>query len=610
MNRKQRRAEIKQHGPVQQDAAQTVQALFTAAMEHHRAGRLNAVILCFRKAVAVAPGFAQAHSNLGAALKEAGQLAEAVICFRKAVELAPEFAQAHNNLGAAFKELGRLEEAVSFYRKAIQLAPGNAQTHNNLGAALMELGWMDEAVAHYRKAIELAPDYAAAYCNLGDALEEMGQLDEAVACCRKAIALAPDFAEAYNNLGVALAGQRNFEEAVLCYRKVIEFIPDHTEAYSNLGDALEQQGQGQEAVAYCRRAVELTPHIAKAHNNLGVALMRQAAWAEAADCFRRAIALNPELAESHTPLAMALLAQGDMVAGWEEYEWRWKTRYLRPVQRHFAQPQWRGEAGHGRTLLIHAEQGFGDTLQFCRYAPLAAARGLRVILEVQKPLVRLLKSLPGVDAVIAQGEELPPFDLHAPMLSLPLALGTTVESIPRSIAAYLHADEAAVAAWQTRLDTIAGQNPRIGLVWAGNPRNYSPLLAATDRRRSMAPEQLAPLLELSGFHFFSLQKDGPAAPEAWKLINLMAEMDDFADTAALIANLDLVITVDTAVAHLAAALAKPVWLMNRFDTCWRWLTDRKDSPWYPTLRLYRQPAPGDWASVIADITRDLRRFPR
>ena len=295
---------------------------------------------------------------------------------------------------------------------------------------------------------------------------------------------------------------------------------------------------------------------------------------------------------------MARLAQGDMPAGWEEYEWRWKMTRLIKARRNFAQPQWRGEAAGGQTLLIHAEQGLGDTLQFCRYAKLAAARGLRVIMEVQQPLVRLLRGLPGVDLVMARGEELPAFDFHCPMLSMPLVVGTTITTIP-SAASYLHADETEVAAWRTRLAAMANQGFRIGLVWAGAA------MAGADRRRSLAPDRLAPLCDLSGLHFFSLQKGGPAAPARFLLTDFMHEIDDFADTAALIANLDLVISVDTAVAHLAAALGKPVWVLNRFDSCWRWLVGRRDSPWYPSLRLYRQQRPGDWTPVLAEIARDL-----
>jgi len=265
----------------------------------------------------------------------------------------------------------------------------------------------------------------------------------------------------------------------------------------------------------------------------------------------------------------------------------------------FARPQWRGEATR-KTLLIHAEQGIGDTLQFCRYAMLAAGRGLRVTMEVQTPLVRLLRGLPGVDLVRGCGDELPAFDLHCPMLSLPFALGTTMATVP-SATCYLHADAALAAAWQARLAAMANQCLRIGLVWAGNPD-----AVAIDHLRSLAPDRLAPLFALSGLHFFSLQKGGPAAPGDFPLTDFMDEMADFADTAALIANLDLVISVDTAVAHLAAALGKPVWLLDRFYPCWRWLTGRRDSPWYPSLRIYRQPSSGDWDSVLAEVARDLR----
>jgi hypothetical protein len=274
------------------------------------------------------------------------------------------------------------------------------------------------------------------------------------------------------------------------------------------------------------------------------------------------------------------------------------------ARRSFAQPQWRGEESAGRILLIHAEQGFGDTLQFCRYATLAAERGLRVVLEAQSPLVRLLQGLPGVDRVIARGEALPAFDLHCPMLSLPLALGVTLENI-RRFEPYLHADPAQAATWRTRLAEMTGPVPRIGLVWAGNPRNHLRGLAAVDRRRSLAPNLLAPIFNVPGLRLLSLQKDGPLAPVEFPLIDFMHEMQDFADTAALIANLDLVISVDTAVAHLAAALGKPVWLLDRYDACWRWFTGRRDSPWYPTLRLYRQPQPGDWDQVLAEVISDL-----
>jgi hypothetical protein len=269
------------------------------------------------------------------------------------------------------------------------------------------------------------------------------------------------------------------------------------------------------------------------------------------------------------------------------------------------QPQWCGEPAQGRTLLIHPEQGYGDTLQFCRYAALATAFGFRVYLEVQPPLARLARSLDGVAQVFARGDVLPPFDVQCPIMSLPFAFGTTLATVPNA-PAYLRADPTEAAAWAGRLECIDHGAPRIGLVWAGNPRLNAPRATAVDRRRSMPPEHLAPLFALGDHHFISLQKTGPALDQA-KLTDVMSEMNDFADTAAVIVNLDLVISVDTAVAHLAAALGKPVWLLDRFDCCWRWLQGRRDSPWYPTLRIYRQPSAGDWDAVISRVVDDLRQ---
>jgi len=360
-----------------------------------------------------------------------------------------------------------------------------------------------------------------------------------------------------------------------------------------------EMGRHDLAAASLHEAIAINPAPAPYHAALGNALRELGRLDEAIASYRKAITLTPELIDAHYNLSTTLLLRGELQAGWTEFEWRWKTEYLIMAQRSFTQPQWAGEPARGRTLLIHAEQGLGDSLQFCRYATLAARRGLRVILEVQAPLVRLLRNLPGVERVMARGEALPDFDLHCPMMSLPLACATTIETIPQS-AAYLRADPAQVEAWRKRLDAMPPLGPRIGLVWAGSAT------LTIDLRRSINPEKLAPLVRLPGLHFVSLQKIGPAAPADFRLTDFMADMNDFADTAALIANLDLVISVDTAVAHLAAALGKPVWMLDRFDHCWRWLTGRRDSPWYPTLRLYRQPRRGDWDSVLAEVVRDLK----
>jgi tetratricopeptide (TPR) repeat protein len=667
MNRKQRRAEAKQTGKLPPSAPPSVHAGFTAALQHHQSGRLDeaerhyrqvlaidcrhadslhllgvlahqtgrhdAAIDLIRRAIAIDAGTAAYHSNLASVLQRQGRLDEAVACCRRALELRPDYPAAHKNLASALKEQGRPDEAAASYRRALTLAPDDAETQCRLGDALRQQQQLDEAVACYRRALVLRPGYWEALINLANALAAQGRLDEAVSCCRLAAGSSPGVAEAHYNLGNLLQRQDRLDEAAASYRRALELRPGYTEAHNNLANALKEQGRLDEAAASCRRALRLSPDYAEAHYNLGNVLMEQERLDEAAACFRRALALRPDdpathnnlgrvlkrqgrpdealacwraalalqpdFPDAHTNLAMALLARGELAEGWREYEWRWHSPLMRKTRRNFDRPQWRGEAATGRTLLIHAEQGFGDTLQFCRYAPLAAASGLRVILEAPKPLVRLLRRLDGVDLVVEAGAPLPEFDLHCPILSLPLAQGTTLASIPATT--YLRADPQQEAGWRTRLAAIAGPGRRIGLAWAGNPA------LPADARRSLPPALLAPLFAVPGLHFVSLQKGGAAAPADFPLTDLMDEMADFAGTASLIAGLDLVIAADTAVAHLAAGLGRPVWLLDRFDPCWRWLAGRRDSPWYPTLRLYRQPAPGDWESVIAEVVRDLGR---
>ncbi|CAH2605604.1 Tetratricopeptide repeat protein (plasmid) [Rhodovastum atsumiense] len=467
-------------------------------------------------------------------------------------------------------QAGYLDEAEHLYRQVLAIESRHADSLNRLGTIAWQRGHHDRAIDLIGRAIAIDGENASFHSTLGAVLDEQGRPDAAIASFCTALRLRPNYPEVLNDLGNVLLKQARPEQAAACYRLALEITPDNPGAYSNLGKALQEQGHPEEAFT----------------------------------CFQRAIALAPDLPDARHNRAMALLARGDMAAGWQEYEWRWRTPQMTRFRRDFPQPQWQGEAAPGQTLLIHAEQGFGDTLQFCRYASLAAARGLRVIMEVQPPLLRLLRDLPDVDRVVARGEELPQFDLHCPMLSLPFALGTTLATIPGDTP-YLHADATQVVAWKARLAATVGQRQRIGLVWAGNPRAHLAVGAALDRHRSIPPERLASLLDLPGRQFFSLQKDGPAAPAGLGLIDHMAEMKDFADTAALVVALDMVISVDTAVAHLAAALGRPVWLLDRFNPCWRWLLGRRDSPWYPTLRIYRQPRPGDWDAVLTEVARDL-----
>jgi tetratricopeptide (TPR) repeat protein len=454
--------------------------------------------------------------------------------------------------------------------------------------------------------VEAAIDEADARCHYqrGATLAASGQHDEAIASFQRALALNANSAVVHNDLGNALRAIGQQADALASYQRALRCCADYPEAHHNVSITLGETGNMHLALAHARRAIDLRPHFHEAYHNLAALLTEVGQLDAAFDAYAHSLALHPEQPAARHGLAMLLLSRGEFAAGWCEYEWRWQTPQMASSRRSFIQPQWRGELGAGRTLLIHAEQGFGDTLQFCRYAPLAAQRGWRVVLEAPAPLVRLLRSLPSVADVLAQGDALPPFDAHCPMMSLPLAFGTALSTIPAANA-YLEADAAQVAAWQTRLGDNAQRDLRVGLVWAGNPRPHSPAAAAIDRRRSMSPTTLADLFEIPGVQFFSLQQAAQSPPA--QLIDFMPEMTDFADTAALITQLDLVIAVDTAVAHLAAALGKPVWLLDRYAPCWRWLRDRNDSPWYPSLRIYRQQQPGDWPSVLAQVTADLAR---
>ena len=472
----------------------------------------------------------------------------------------------------AHHQAGRLGDAVTFYRRSLALHPVYAEALQNLGSALADLGRSDDAIDCFHKALRLRPDYPMAHLNLGNSLWAKGQADEAIAAYGRAIALRPDFAEAHT------------------FRAIV----------------LGEQGRVDAAIAACRQALALQPGFPDAHNTLGNLLRMAGRVTEAVGCYRRALALAPGYPDAHFNLGMALLALGDFAAGWPEYEWRWNTPQMMAATRRFTVPHWRGEAAVGQRLLIHAEQGLGDTVQFCRYARLAAERGLRVTVEAPRPLVRLLRSLPGIEAVVTAGEPLPDVDLHCPMASLPLAFGTTLATIPSTVP-YLSADPGAVADWRARLAAVAGDALRVGLVWAGNPSLDRPSRAAMDRRRSLAPDRLTPLFGVPGVRFVSLQKGGPGLPDGAPIFDAMAEVVDFADTAAIVANLDVVIAVDTAVAHLAGVLGRPVFMLDRFDPDWRWMTGRRDSPWYPSLTIYRQPSPGDWESVLAEVTGDLAR---
>ena len=496
----------------------------------------------------------------------AGRLAEASASCRGILEAQPGEPNATHLLGLIAHQSGKLGEAIEHLRRAVKLAPDAPLYHANLGEMCRLAGRIDDAVKHGRRAVKLKPDYPEALSNLGAALYERKAYAEAADCHRRAVALNPGFALAHSNLGNALHAMKRFDEAVDAYRQAIAIEPGFADAWSNLGTSLHHGGQFEDGLAALRHAVALAPGHANAHSGLGI----------------------------------LLLMRGDFAEGLDEYEWRLRSGERKG--RHFPEHPWHGDTLTGRHIYLEAEQGFGDTLQFARYLPLLTARGAAVSIRVQQPLVTLLRdSLPGIDVLGDRGEPSRAVDCDCALLSLPRLLRTRLETIPAS-ARYLRAPPEAVSGWRQRLESMRGL--RAGLVWAGNPEH------SNDVRRSLDLAALAPLLAVPGVSFASLQV-GPRAADLRKsrvaadIIDLSARLTDFAESAAAIEQLDLVVTVDTSVAHLAGGLGKPTWLLLPWVTDWRWLLGREDSPWYPTMRLFRQRRDQHWSEIVARMATEL-----
>jgi tetratricopeptide (TPR) repeat protein len=572
-----------------------------------RLGRADDAVAACDRALGQKPGHWDACFNRALALLTRGDAAAALAGFDQALAVRPDHGDSWFHRGNALLALNLLAEAVDSYDHAVAVQPDHPDAWTNRGVALDRLGRPAEAVASYDRVLARHADRPVTWVNRGSALRTLRRAEEALASFDRALALAPDHATAWFNRGIVLGEQGDAAAAYDSFSRADRLRPGDVAILIERGKALHRLGRMAEATADLSRAEGLQPGNAAAAYNLGVVLRDQGQHAAALAAFDRAMSLRPDDPDAILARALVALTLGRFTEGWAGYEARWRTGLLRDEAGRFTQPLWTGdEALAGRTLLLHAEQGAGDTLQFCRYAPLAAGRGARVILEVQPSLVRLLRTLPGVAQVIARGDALPPFDLHCPLMSLPRTFGTTLETIPAT-EPYLHADP---AGWRERLAALP--RPWIGVTWAGAARRGFPELEAIDRRRSMPLAALAPLGQVPGVTFVSLQLGEAATqprPDGLMLYDPTAELMDFADTAALVSALDLVITVDTAVAHLAGALGRPVWILNRFDACWRWLPHRDDSPWYPTARLFHQPQPGDWQSVVARVAAALADLP-
>ncbi len=571
-------------------------------------GRHEQALGCSDRAIALQPLDASAHGNRGAALHALGRSAEALPSYDRAAALRPDQAKAHFNRGVVLYALGRLDEAVAAHRRATALQPAFAEAHRNAGRALRDLGRRDEALAACDAALALRPEDAELHTARANVLCDLERPAEALEAYDRAIALKPDHADAWSNRMVALRDLRRPEEALESCQRAITLEPGNARTHGKLGAALYEFQRLDEALASFDRAIALDPDDGQAHLNRAIVLNEQRRLDEAMASFDRALAFAPDDPEAHFHQAMCRLTLGEEAEGWRQYEWRWRTRQFEALARDFPMPLWLGgESLQGRTILVHAEQGLGDALQFCRYVPVLADRGASVVFEVYPGLVRLMRRLAGVSAVIGRGEPLPASDFHVPLMSLPLALGAKAHQHAEP---YLSPDPTDAEAWARRLDGIEGF--RVGLCWAGGARPDQRIAHAIDLRRSLPLAAFRPLADLPGVRFVSLQKGPPAAELAaacdWPcgpIADPTQALNDFADTAALAANLDLVICCDTSTAHLAGAVGKPVWILNRFDGCWRWGHGREDSPWYPTARLFTQARPGDWAGVMKAVKAAL-----
>ncbi|HJT78306.1 MAG TPA: DUF6165 family protein [Gemmataceae bacterium] len=544
---------------------------FTRGWEHHQAGDLRRAEQAYRHALRADPRSARTWFALGDLCEANRRLVEAAACFRQAGELAPREAVAHYRLGNALLQQNHYAEAEAAYRRCLGAQPGHVEALANLGFALGEQKRFDEAKVCYEQALALRPDLAEIHHNLGNVLREQGRMAETLAHYREALRLKPDYAGAHVNLGIALAGQ----------------------------------GEVDLAVRSLREGVRLQPNSAQAHTSLGAALCAQGRLEEALTEYEIALRLEPDNPEAHWDRALVRLLQGEYERGWQDYEWRWRCPRPPPLPP-IRQPRWDGSPLEGRTILVYAEQGLGDTLQFVRYARLLQAGGGRVVLQCQDALLPLLARTPGIDALIGHSASPPAFDVYVPLVSLPGLLGTTLSNIPAEVP-YLFADPDLVAHWRRELAPVSGF--RVGIAWQGSPQH------PWDRHRSIPLNLFEPLARIPGIRLISLQQ-GHGTEQLTSLadripILTLGELLDkasgpFMDTAAILHNLDLFITVDTALAHLAGGMGLPAWVVLQYTPDWRWLLGRDDSPWYPTLRLFRQTRQGDWSDVIASLAAALQ----
>jgi len=568
-------------------------------------GKMAEAVESFRRAAAISPNNPQTHLNLAAALERADDAAGAIDSYRAAAHLDPNSLRAHREAARLLTAAGRMTEAVPHLRQVARLKSSDPEVRFNLAAALAQAGQVAEAIAAYGEVLELKPDSAEAYVNLAQLYIDKRDYAAAIEAAQRAVAIRPLFAEAHLNLASALAGLKRNDEARAALAECLRLKPELGQAHNNLGNLLAGEGRFSEAESAYRRAQQLNPTSAQSPYNLGIAVLRQGRVMDSLRHFEQALAITPHYPEAHHNWASALLLLGRYAEGLSEYEWRFQSRDFPAFRPRW--PIWDGAPPAGKTIVLVSEQGLGDTLQFIRYAQPLAELGARVIVECPAALHPILARTPGVSQWITPADPAPAADGCVPLLSMPHRMRTTLESIPASIP-YIFVDEMRVEAWREEIRSY--HKLRVGIAWQGNPH------APYDAERSIPLKHFAPLAALPGVQLFSLQKgegsEQLAACGEWNIVDFGERLDAsggaFMDTAAIMQHLDLVITSDTSMAHLAGGLGVPTWVALNLVPDWRWLLEREDSPWYPTLRLYRQRRLSDWNEVFARMAAELERL--
>lgn len=595
------------------------------AISYHQAGNFPAAEQLCRQVLELDPENADALHLLGLIKYKTGDAASAVVLIEEAIRIRPRVSNFYNNAGEAYRSLGNMNEAMGYYRRAIKINPQNAIAHNNLALALMEQKLFSQAASYLETALSISPDYVEASYNLGRLYYQQGNFDEALVQLQKASEIKTDFLPLYvllgqvchrlgklqqamnyfdkglakkpddttliNYKGLVLIDQGELDKAVLLFLELLNQNPLLVEAHCSLGMAFYQQDRLDEAMECFQQALSLKPDYLDAQINIASTLRDQGRVDESIEAFQKIIQQHPDLPDPHYGLALSLLLKGDYENGWREYEWRWNSSNSPQQKPKLKGKEWRGEPLDYKTILVYCEQGAGDTIQFIRFVPLLAAQGANVILQCPESLVSLFSQVEGINQVITFDQKITNYDVHCPILSLPLHLNITLQNLPATVPYIIPAASMVDA---LELDK---NKYKIGIAWAGSPLHFN------DRKRSCSAELFAPLAKIEGIELHSLQKLRPNENAPSFMIDHCEQLQDYNDTASLINKLDLVISVDTSVAHLAGALGMPVWILLPHAPDWRWLQQGDSSPWYPTATIFRQSVAGDWKGVIAEIIK-------